>query len=239
MKLRTTTVLLAVLLSACARSVPQRIIVPHDPVGDRFLEWTDPLEEWRIAESQSGIGEAGLPRWVRYFYGRDLLAIESMERFRDRYVFVARNQGGNFEALRQWAENFCPERDLARQIVQRVERRFVAGAALYPDDEYGEYFMRVIRKVSNEDYPGAVKEETFWVRREPVSFGEVLPAYGYVPETAPVTERFEYLVLVSIERETLQNQLRRIMDGVVPAVPPTREQAAAIGNIRRTFFEGF
>jgi len=237
MKLYATLVL-AVLLTACVGQPPKRIIVPSDPVGTRFQDWLDPLEAWQIVESQNGPGMTDLPRWVYYFYTRNIEMIESMERFSERYVFIGINQGDNFYALRQWAENFCPEQDIARLIVHRVEQRFVAGASLYPDDQYGEYFMRVIRGISNGEYTGAVKEELFWVRREMVRAEDNEPDYMEIQ--APIaTERFEYLVLISIDMETLQGQISQIMDNVRTTTPPTREQAAAISNIRQTFFEGF
>jgi len=221
-------------------------LVPATEAGSEFQNWVDSLEAWQIVESQNGTGGGNIPLWVHYFYTREARAIEAKSRFAERYVFIAVNQGSNLHALRQWAENFCPEQDLARLVVHRVEQRFVAGASLYPDDEFGEYFMRVIRGISNGEYPGAVKEEIFWVRREMVfTEGDEL-RYGFfdadddeLPPAEIITERFEYLVLVSISAETLQGQIRGIMDGVAVTIPPTREQAAAIGNIRRTFFEGF
>jgi len=216
--------------ASCVAVPPQRIIVPGLDAAAEFRDWLDPLYEWRITDSQNGGGEAGLPQWVSYFYSGRLRMIEGTERFAGRYLFVAVNQGGNFNALRLWADNFSPEYDLARLVVHRVERRFVADAALYPDDEYGEYFMRVIRGVSNGEFPGAVKEETFWVRREAVLPGE---------DGEAGLERFEYLVLASLNMETLQRQVFAVMDGVVTRIPPTREQAAAIALLRQVFFEGF
>jgi|GEM_PF-547778 len=230
----------AILLASCIGQPPQRIIVPHEPVEARFRDWVDPLETWRIVESQNGPGDGNIPGWVRYFYAGESRRIESAARFAGRYVFVGRNQGSNFRALSQWAENFCPEQDLARLVVSRVEQRFVAAAALYPDDQYGEYFIRVIRGISDGEFTGAVKEEMFWVKREmvPVEGGYVFfDGEEFPPET--VSERFEFLILVSIDMETLQSQIRAVMDGVRTSVPPTRDQAAAIANIRQTFFEGF
>ncbi|MCL2193620.1 MAG: hypothetical protein FWB78_09525 [Treponema sp.] len=229
--------MLSILFASCIGQPPQRVIVPRDPVGTRFQQWLDPLETWKIVESQNGIGDTDLPSWVRYFYTGRIWMIENMERFNEQYVFIGRNQGSNFNALRQWAQNFSPEQDLARLIVHRVEHRFVVGAALYPDDEYGDYFMRVIRQVSNESFPSAVKEEMFWVRREKVSIDD--DGFYDDPQIEIITERFEYLVLISIEKEMLQSRLRQIMETVRATVSPTREQAAAISNIQQTFFEGF
>ena len=124
-------------------------------------------------------------------------------------------------------------------MVHRAERRFVTGAALYPDDEYGEYFMTAIRGIANGEYPGAVKEDIFWVRREPVAPPVPDNAFDDVQESGTVKERFEFLVLVSIDAQTLQNRVLGIMDEAKVGIRPTREQAAAIANIRQNFFEGF
>jgi len=240
MKLLHVTLLLPFLLTACLGQTPQRIIVPRDPVAT-LQDGVDSLEVWQIIESQGGTGETGLPQWVRHFFAGEIGMIESMERFDGRYVFIGRNQGSNLGALRQWAQNFCPQQDLAGLIVHRVERRMILGATLYPGDEYGDYFTGLIRTVSNWEYQGAVIEETFWVRRKLTYIEEYDPEeleYWEVPEER-VAERFEYLVLISIDRDTLQDDIFTIMANVRTRVPPTRAQTAAINNIRQAFFEGF
>jgi hypothetical protein len=226
---------LAALVAACAGQPAQRVIVPNDPAEARLAERAELFDEWQIVESQNGPGEAGIPDWVLHFYARDIAQIEAMPRFAGRYVFVGVNQGANFGALRQWAENFSPRLDLPGLVVHRAERRFTAGAFLYPGDEFGEYFMGAIRAISNGEFTGAVTEEVFWVRREMAPDG----TEDYAAEDAQAAARFEYLVLVSIDRGALQNQLNQILRSVVTSVPPTREQAAAIAGIQQTFFEGF
>ena len=237
----TTILLLPLLLTAClgfGQQPPQRIIVPQDPVTAHFQDWVDPLETWEIVESQGGAGNSGLPQWVRFFFAGEARLIESMDRFSDRYVFIGRNQGGNLGALRQWARNFCPEQDFAGLVVHRVERRMILGATLYPGDMYGDYFTGLIRTVSNWEFQDTAKEETFWVRRTLILAEDYELEYWELP-TERVSERFEYLILLSIDREALRNEISEIMANVRTRVPPTRAQATAINNIRQTFFEGF
>ena len=111
--------------------------------------------------------------------------------------------------------------------------------SLYPDDEYGEYFLGMITKVSDGEFPGAVKEQTFWVKRRiipvEVEDGDDVPP----PETPLVTERYEYFIMISIDKEALQRQIRNIMAEVRTAVTVTREQSSAINRVQNTFFEGF
>jgi len=234
----TALLFVAATLASCVGLTPQRIIVPESGVETAFGDWLDPLDEWRIADSRDGPGIAYLPQWVRFFYESDVRLVEQTARFDGRYVFVARNQGSNFAALRQWADNFSPEHDLARLVVHRAERRFVTGAALYPDDEYGGFFMAAIRGIADGEYPGAVKEDVFWVRRELVAPVPDDALYG-VPQSGIVVERFEFLVLVSVDARTLGERILKTMDEAGRGIRPTREQAAAIANIRQNFFEGF
>jgi hypothetical protein len=54
-----------------------------------------------------------------------------------------------------------------------------------------------------------------------------------------VEDRYEFFVLISVDKETLQKQIQEIMTNIKTKVPPTRDQAAAITKIKNTFFEGF
>jgi len=241
MRLSIFAVFLALVFAACATRPPPYVIVPRAPVETRFEDWIEPLDVWQVVESQNGAADADLPEWVSLFYSRQITELESLEQFDGMYVFVARNQGANFRALRQWADHFSPTQDLAALVVGRVERRFAFGAHLYPDDQFGDFFMRVIRGVSNGEFPGAVVEETFWVMREriPVELDDD-GIYYWVPmdDDAP-PRRFEYLALLSIDREILQRQIWSIMDAAETGLSVTAVQAAAIAAIRQDFFDGF
>ena len=226
-----TLTLLVIALASCAGQAAQRIIIPTDPVEDKFQPPED-TEVWQIIDSQNGPDTYDFPMWAARFYESGIPGVELLSQFSDRYVFIARNRGENFSALRQWAENFSAQQDLAVLVVNRVERRFVSRALLYPDDAYGGFFMAVIRGVANERYSEAVKEETFWVRRRAVSSND--PS-SFVQAGS---QHYEYLVLVSIDKTVLQNRILRIM-GSVQTAGRTRDQAAATALIMQNFFDGF
>ena len=221
----------ALLPAACGGQPPQLIIAPTAPVGERFPSLPDPLETWRIVDAQ----DAELPAWVPRFYDSGLAGMEELPEFADRYVFVGRNQGGSSAALRQWADNFCTRRDFAGLLVDRSERRFFARSLLYPEDEFGEFFIAAIRAISNGEFRGVRKEGTFWVKRRFVPDEGI--GDGFPPP--PFTERFEFLVLVSVDRQELEEQVLRLLADLRLTVQPTREQAMAIDMIKQTFFEGF
>jgi hypothetical protein len=242
MTARIPLLLAAFLFTACTSSKGKIFFIP-DPAQDAQQEQIGSSSSWQIIESQSGSGEDGIPAWVRGYLDRGVRGIETLDAYRSKYVFIGKNRGDNFNALQQWANGFTAAQDLPRLIVQRVERRFVAASALYPDDEYGEYFAHMIKKVSDEEYPEAVKEYTFWIKQRSIpSEAEIeenadseTPAENVVEHA----DRYEFLILFSIDRETFQTQMQNIMANIKTAIAPTRDQTTAINKIRLTFFEGF
>ncbi|MDR1858176.1 MAG: hypothetical protein LBQ69_01765 [Treponema sp.] len=228
---------LAVLVLAACAGQRKRIIIRPDPGEDRQQKPVDSIESWQVIESQSGQGDDDIPDWVYRYYVSGIHGIEALDRYSDKYVFIGETRGGNMHALRQWANGFTVQHDLPRLVAARVEHRLVSPASLYPDDEYGQYFEMLIKAVSNEEFPEAVKEETFWVKRR------MVPASAEdgdnPPQAETATELYEFLVLISIDGESLKNQLREIMAGIQTKVPPTRDQAASISRIRQAFFVGF
>jgi len=228
--------LLAVLLFTACNSQKGKVIFIPDPSQNAQQEQPGLSKSWRIIESQGGSGESGIPAWARGYFEKGVQGIETLDAYKDKYVFIGKNRGDNFNALQQWANSFAVEQDLPRLIVQRVERRFVAAAALYPDDEYGEYFAHIIKRVSDEEYSEAVKELIFWTKQRSIPTEEEEAD----PETETIiTERYEFLILISIDKEAFQTQMHAIMGDTKTDISPTRDQAAAISNIRAAFFEGF
>jgi hypothetical protein len=226
-------VIFSILFAACAAQ--QNKVIFRPDTTNNPQELPRPFDSWEIIESQSR--DANIPEWVRL---HSVNEIEAMDRFRGKYTFIGENGGGNFNALQQWANGFTVEQDLPRLVTRRVEHRLVASASLYPDDEYGEYFEFLIREISNAEYLSAVKEQTFWIKRKVAGSAETDGLITY-PQSNPdaARERYEFLVLVSIDKETLQKQIRGIMANIKTKIPPTRDQAAAIAKMKNNFFEGF
>ena len=139
MKRRNFILVLAIyLFESCAGQQKQVIFIPN-PSDKEERPYQHEL--WQIIESQNGNGEAAVPEWVcLYFdaksFGNELEKIESLEQFSGKYVFIGENRGNNFTALKQWANGYTAAQDLPRLVALRVERRFIAAASLYPDDEY-------------------------------------------------------------------------------------------------------
>ena len=232
------SLLAAFMIVACIGQQKKLIIRP-DPEQDGQYKPADSIGAWQIIGSQNGQGDNGIPDWVRRYYDGGIHRVEAMDRFSNRYAFIGENRGENINALHQWANGFTVQHDLPRLIAARVEQRLVSPASLYPDDEYGQYFEMLIKAVSNGEYSGAVKEETYWVKRKMLPPGIEDDIDGDLPQAQAITELYEFLVLISIDDESLQNQLREIMAGIKTTVAPTRDQTASINRIRQAFFVGF
>jgi hypothetical protein len=229
---------LFILIFLFASCIGQKSRVIFHPGSTQETKQEDSREIWEIIESQNGGPDAAVPEWVSLYLGGKVNEIESLPEFNGKYIFIGENRSENLNVLMQWVKGFAVVQDLPRLIVQRVEQKYITSASLYPDDEYGEYFLGMITKVSDGEFPGAVKEQTFWVKRRMIPVeaedGDDLPP----PETPLVTERYEYFIMISIDKEALQRQIRNIMAEVRTAVTVTREQSAAINRVQNTFFEG-
>ena len=233
---RYILIYLVIMITACVGQ-RNRVVFFPDPEQDQ-TELPDPFESWEIIESINGQGREGIPEWVRRYYNDKYNGIESLDQYSDVYVFAGENRGNSFNALTQWANGFAVEQDFPRLVAARVERRLISPASLYPDDEYGQFFERLIRDVSDGDYPGAVKGELFWLKRKVVIIDEENSIDDEDPQEI-IIERYEFLIPITIDREILQQQLREIMSNIRTAAAPTREQASRINRVRQYFFEGF
>lgn len=227
--------LVSFLFAGCAGQ-RESVILRPDPAQDISQEQTGPRETWQIIEAQDNADAAAIPDWVNFYLNNDIRGIEALDALSGRYVFVAGNRGDNFNALQQWANGFAIAQDLPYLIALRVEQRLVGAAALYPDDEYGEYFANMIKQVSDGEYTEALKEQTYWVKK---SIQVINTEYGETPPESTEFERYEFMVLVTINKETLQENIKHIMANIKTAAAPTRNQAAAIKKINETFFEEF
>jgi len=219
-----------VILCACA-SQEKIIILPE---SEQKEEQNGIAESTEIIETQDGTGSENLPDWVKSFINGGISHIEALEPFKDKYAFIGKTRGSSFSALQQWSERFTVYHDFPRLAAARIENRLVSAASLYPDDEYGEFFETLVKKSSDAEYSGAVKEETYWTKvlvRQDNNFED--------DEPAEPLELYEFFVLISIDKVMMQRHIHELMANIRTAIPPTRSQRASISRVQQIFFEGF
>jgi hypothetical protein len=197
------------------------------------LHWESPPPEPReqvIIIDHQNVERGELPpRWVDVYDERGIRGLESLPDYRDSYLFVAKNQGSNFQALNLWQDGFSVLQDFADLIAMRINERFTNASTSYPSDEYGAYFESTVKAAFDAEYTGAVNEATYWRLKQ------------YVTEDliTPDREVYEFLILVRINKAQLVAQVNTLLDLVTPVPRLTKAQTSAVNQLRATFFDQF
>ena len=231
------TIIISILFTACTGQ-KNRIILRPEPGLEKPYEVTSQQETWQIIESQNGLPENGIPDWVNLHMNNKTKNIESLDQYNNKYVFIGESQGTNFNALEQWARSFSATQDFPRLLTKRVEQRLISTAMLYPDDEYGEYFEILMKSVSNSEYPAA-KEQIFWIKQLRLPDDAEDASVSQQDQAGVPPLRYKIFILLSIDKDSLQNQINQITAGIKTSKSPTRDQATAINRIKNNFFTGF
>jgi hypothetical protein len=175
------------------------------------------------------MGLSDIPEWVTTYLSDGVRAVENMSQYKGKYVFIGEDSGKNKSALLNWVQNFNLAQDIAQMVSLRVKTKFAGAAAGSPDDEYGRYFENVVKNTADAAFSGARKETNFWI----------LKRY-YGPDKKTVErEEYDAYVLVTIDKATLDEQIKKILDGTVADKPLSKEQATAVDRVKEAFYEGF
>jgi len=180
---------------------------------------------------QTKDGGLSMPDWLSVIINGGIEAAENSYRFNGKYVFIVKNEGDNFTALSRWAESYSSALDFPMLAAARIERRMIKSASLYPDDEYGRFFEKLVKGSYNADYPGAIKEEIYWIKMKTGNDAGELPIN-------PADENYVFLILLSIDRLLLQDIVNDLIEQASESAA-TRAQTAAINNLKQNFFSGF
>ena len=187
------------------------------------------LVSWELLNYRDRDRGGLIPAWASLYLNGNFAAIEKLPEYRDLYVFIGENSGTNFNALKQWEGAFSPDLDFARLAAARIEKRFLDAAVTYPDDEYGSYFEALIREASDAVWEGAQRKDDFWVYR----------SYPAEDEFSEIGQIYDFLILVCIEKNLLDEQIKTVMQNVKPEAPLSRDQRNAVSRVQEHFFEGF
>jgi hypothetical protein len=202
-----------------------------------------PFEQIQIQDYQTRAEGENIPEWVNRYLSEGVRGVEEIPEFRNKYVFVSLSEGSNFKALSQWEEAFSPTQDFARLVASRIEARLnaVTQVTFPPDDTLGRFFETLIKKASDAQYLGAVKETGFWFQQFFSVNGENPEGDSLeVPEDGAEVKRevYDFLILTSIDKNRLESQIDEIFNAAKAIVSPKRD-LSALNRIRENFFEGF
>ena len=216
----------ALIIFSCPGKTAPLIIIPETSNKKIEINYSIGLDD--ITDTKNGKGKNAIPEWLMTYNSGGIDAVEKTDQYAGKYCFVGRNKNSNFEALSKWAENYPETNAVTRLVAARIENRLNLNIALYPDDEYGVFYERLIKKSFDMEYRDAVTKEIFWIKKT---------------ETTEANESFdtyEFFAFVIIDKTIMQDIIKKmITDSRDEKDFPTRAQNNAINNIQLHFFEGF
>ena len=213
-----------IFLGACAGQ--ERLLLQPVPgyidnvIHDNSLLFSD------ITETREGPGNAYIPNWLIEFINGGIEEVEKIDGFMDKYCFIGVNEGGNFEALSKWADNYSVIQDFPRLAAVRIEKRLISAASAYPDDEYGSFYEIMVKKAFDAEYTGAFLEDIFWIKRN-------------VNQEYSIGVTYEFYIFIIIDKTSMQTIIRNMMTEALAVSAPTRAQNNAIKRLQQIFFVGF
>jgi hypothetical protein len=198
-------------------------------VESGFLQEPTRIRFYRIVQYKDKDEGAEIPVWASRYLDEDTSSVEALNEYNGKYIFIAENTGINFRTLQQWAAAFSIDQDFPRKVASRIEKRLLKTAVQYPDDEYGDFFEESVKAASNAHYTGAVREGDFWL----------LQQYFEEDGITVSQELYTFLVLISIDKSHMENQILLIFNNLELEHKLTKEQASTVSRIKGDFFENF
>jgi len=215
--------ILLVLFSCAVRKPPNYFPVPDSGINkDEDILSVDVSN---IIETKNG-STRQIPAWVRSFLSGGIEAVEKLDAYSNKYVFIGINEGKNITALNKWIEFYTVMQDFPMLAASRIEKRMYLTASLYPDDEYGAFYDVMMHTAYNAVYPDAVKEDNYWIKTKSENAEEP-------------SENYKFFVLITIDKILMQSIIRNMMTKTAADVTITTIQNNSVNRLRNTFFEGF
>ncbi|MCL2265717.1 MAG: hypothetical protein FWC22_06720 [Treponema sp.] len=217
-KIISSIFIIAVFMS-CAAKEKRFIPIPDSSYFEQ--KKTPEIAINDIIDTKDGRSTGNLPVWLRTYIEGGIEAVENLNLFYNKYVYIGINRGSNTTALNKWLVNYSAAHDFPVLAGERVEKKIITSSSLYPDDEYGEFFERFMKRAYGSSYPGAVKEDTFWIR------------------TKADNESYIYFILLTIDKTAMQLIVGDMISQTEKSAVLTSSEAAAVRRMRQNFFEGF
>jgi hypothetical protein len=219
----TIAALLILLLAGCV-SRQTEVLLPWTP-----LQQIEPPSLFQVIDYQTKATGDTIPGWVEQYNYTGVAGIEAMSQYKDRYIFVDKNTGTNFNALNLWSEGWSVAQDFALLVASRVQARLMHATSSYPDYEFGDFFGAAVKAAADADYPGAMQESAFWQIKQ--YFAEDGVTVNY--------ETIEFLILTTIDKHIFEQQLNELFANPVMRTPLSKNQSTAVSRLREHFFDGF
>ncbi|MDX9957030.1 MAG: hypothetical protein AB7T74_07340 [Clostridia bacterium] len=174
------------------------------------------------------LGVAMPPPWIEAsLYGPK--EVEKLDGYAGKFVVTVDVTGGDLEGTQLAAQRLNADTEIARFLSIRVKDTF-AGAQVGDKDMLETYMERVVKSVSEARFSGFQRANDWWVQIR-----------WYKPDNKKTWDRDEFRVLqlYTVDKEVLEEQLRKFLDGEAAVEPKTPEKERAMEAVQNAFYEGF
>jgi len=174
------------------------------------------------------LGVMSPPAWVEAAINGSR-AVEKLPDYKNDVVIVVDVTGGSLDGVMNDASRMNADTEVSRYLSLRVKDTF-SGAQVGDKDKIETYMERCVKSVSQAQFTGIRKATDWWVQLR-----------WYKPSNPKAFDHDEYrlLQLYIIDRALLQEQVRKILEGVAADEPKTPEKQRAIDLVQQSFFDGF
>jgi hypothetical protein len=181
----------------------------------------------RIQDYKNREAGAVLAPWLRSYLNNGIAAAESINAYRNSYLFIAQIRSTNVQVVNQWIRNFSPDRDFSRLAADRIRARLERDLSLSPDEYYGPYYEKTVKAAYQTSFWGARRQDDCWVLGTELHIAGGTPVYwGFI--------------LLSIPRDTLEIQINELLKGIEDSgKKAVKDQDSAFEDMRDHFFEQF
>jgi len=215
--------ILIIFFSCAAQNPPNYFPVPDSGINPN--ENPVIIEIGNILDTKNGPASQ-MPVWLRSYLGSGINAVEKLDAYGNKYVFIVSNEGDNIAALTKWVDHYTVMHDFSMIVADRIEKRMYLTASLYPDDEYGAFYETMMHNAYKTEYNEAIKEDYYWIKIK--SGTEEEPSENYI-----------FYLLITIEKNLMQSIIKDMIAETNDAVTLTKSQNNSVNKLRNTFFEGF
>ena len=215
-----------VVFNSCRNTQRETMLQPVEQPSSLSVE--EQLS-YRITDYRGRDNNEEFPIWVSLYNNGGVALLESLDENRNTYIFISENSSDNFNALQQWLSGFRLSHHFTWQVTSRIQARFERDSHTFPAQDFGAFFEVAIKSAMNVVYRDAVREADFWLKRQ------------YLEEDGVTVERevYEFLVMMSIDRNILRQEINHILINAQSVTEQTREQAALIQRFIENFHIGF
>jgi len=175
------------------------------------------------------LGVAMPPPWVEAAINGPKV-VEKLPDYKDMFVVVVDQTGKDLDGTQLAASRLNADTEIARYLSLRVKDTF-AGAQVGDKDKIENYMERCVKSVSDASFSGFQKAADWWVQIR-----------WYKPDPSKkIFDHDEYRVLqlYTINKDSLEAQLQKILSGNAANEPKTPEKQKAMDLVQQSFFDGF